>query len=457
MNDAFSRTEVSREIMSLGVELMSSGRLREAVLTFRKALALADDCQEAGLLLGHCLHLLGKYQEALVVYERMRAVSPDCAAIWNNRGNALLELGRYDQSVDSYRRALELSPDLHDARVAMGSCYQFMGRPEQALECCEAVLKSDAGHAEAHWNRALLLLLKGDYAEGWREYEWRWKKRAFTSPVRHFSQPRWAGEDLAGKKLLVHAEQGFGDTLQFCRFIPNLARLGAKVIFECQPQLVSLLESLAGCVEAVPMGANLPDFDMHVPLLSLPLLLGINLQNLTNQVPYVSPSEAKQSLWHAIVSHGAGKKVGLCWSGKSYPDPGRSCPVHDLAALAAVDGMVWHSLQVGWEEPLPFVMSDHTGMIKDFEDTAALIRSLDLVITIDTAVAHLAGALGKPVWIMLPYAPDWRWLLERNDSPWYPTARLFRQQRSAAWAEVINQVADGLRRWHKIDACPAPD
>lgn len=441
--DSMEQT-MAKGIHGLGLDFLQAGRFREAAFQFRKALNIAPEYQDAALCLGHCLHLLGEYEAALPVYEQLLAISSSNAAAWNNRGNTLLVMCRYAEAAASYSRALEIAPDLLDAQVALATCFQALGQLEKAMAACNAVLAAAPDNAEVHWNRALLLLLKGEYREGWREYEWRWQKRDFTSPRRNFVQPCWQGEPLVGRTILIHAEQGFGDTLQFCRYVPLVAELGAKVVFECHPQLVPLMENLAGDICVVAMGQPLPPFDLTVPLLSLPLVFGTTVETIPDRVPYLTAPVARLPFWRAQIVDTKCFRIGLCWAGKSYPDPGRSCPTDLLAPLAEIKGMSWHSLQVGWDKPLPLPMTDCTGQIRDFGDTAALIAQLDLVITVDTAVAHLAGALGKPVWVMLPHSADWRWLLNRQDSPWYPTMRIFRQARLDSWQNAIQLVACSL-------------
>jgi hypothetical protein len=436
---------MSNDIHELGMTLLQADKVSEAAFQFRKALSLEPGFADASLCLGHCLHLLRKFDEAVEVYDRAIHISPEIVTVWNNRGNALLELCRYDQAAESYSQALELAPGLHDARVALATCYQAQGQFAKALTACDTVLKADPENAEAHWNRALLLLLNGNYHEGWQEYEWRWRKRNFTSPRRNFPRPLWRGEPLAGRTILIHAEQGFGDTLQFCRYVPLVAAHGARVIFECHPPLAPLMRMLEGVASVVPMGEPLPPFDLHVPLLSLPMIFDTTVGTIPNQVPYLAPPVDRLSFWRGLVPDEGRMKVGLCWAGKSYPDPGRSCTAALLASLAAVAGISWYSLQIGWQEELPLQMTDCTGHIRDFGNTAALIAQLDLVITVDTAVAHLAGALGKPTWVMLPYAPDWRWLLGRNDSPWYPATRLFRQTVPGDWEDVMRRIVCALK------------
>lgn len=441
----YFESEIARELYSVGMSQLQAGRTREAAVQFDKALAIDPGCHDAALALGYCLHELRKFEEALAVYDRLLSASPVLTVAWNNRGTTLLEMCRYAEAAASFSRALELNPCLYDARVVLASCYQALGLVDEAMSACNAVLADAPEHAEAHWNKSLLLLLNGDYQQGWQEYEWRWKKRNFSSPVRNFVQPRWQGEPASGKTILIHSEQGFGDTLQFCRYIPLVAARGMRVVFECHPPLVGLMECLAENVDVVALGQPLPHFDLHLPLLSLPLIFGTTVDTIPGDVPYLLPPADRLPLWRGLVQDENRFKVGLCWAGKSYPDPGRSCPVEQLSSLAEIDGVSWYSLQVGWKNDLPIPMNDITVNIRDFADTAALISRLDLVITIDTAVAHLAGALGTPTWVLLPFAPDWRWMRGRNDSPWYLSMRLFRQDAYGEWTKCIGTLHSALR------------
>lgn len=397
---------------------------------------------------GATLHDTGQYDAALSLYDDAVMRWPTLALLWNNRGNTLLEIGLFEQAAKSYQQALQLAPSLHDSRVALASCLQAQGDIQQALVECAKVLRVAPEHAEAHWNYALLLLLQGNYTAGFREYEWRWQKRRFTSPIREFSQPRWYGDPLSGKTILVYAEQGFGDTLQFCRYLPLLVEGGAVVVFECHQPLVALMQGLGSEISVLPFGQPLPDFDCHVPLLSLPYLLNSTVETIPCQVPYLTALDARLLFWKSVVPVGSEKRVGLCWAGKAYPDPGRSVPVELLAPLASCTDVCFVSLQMGElaEKPLLSLL-DLTMLVQDFADTAALIEQLDLVITIDTAVAHLAGALGKETWLLVPFAPDWRWGLERRDCPWYPSMMLFRQQEAGGWSQVVGQVLSKLNEY----------
>jgi len=394
---------------------------------------------------GAALHDAGRFEEALAVYDNAADCWPNLALLWNNRGNTLLELQRWPEAAASYHRALKIAPTLHESRVALATCLQAMGHLREAAASCDAVLRAEPDHAEAHWNRALLLLLKGEYAEGWQEYEWRWKKRRFTSPVRQFDFPKWSGEQLTGKTILVHAEQGFGDTIQFCRYLHLIRGLGANVLFECHPPLVHLMSTLGDRIKVVPAGSPVSPADYHIPLLSLPLMFKTTLDNIPDEIPYLYPPADRLPFWHTVVPRGEERRVGLCWSGKKYPDPSRSVPAWLMVALCACPEISFFSLQTGADADKPDMpLHDLTTLINDFADTAALISQLDLVITIDTSVAHLAGALGAETWLMVPFSPDWRWGIGRNDSPWYPTMRLFRQQRRGDWGTVICELIEAL-------------
>ena len=295
------------------------------------------------------------------------------------------------------------------------------------------------------------LLLQGRYAEGWQEYEWRWRKSDFTSPCRHTDIPLWDGSPLLGRTILLHAEQGFGDAIQFARYAPLVAQRGGTVVVECHPQLVQLIQTIDGIQTVVPFGAPLPPFNCQAPLLSLPRIFETTLQSIPSRCPYMAVRDEYLKKWAALIStHSASLRVGLVWAGKSYPDPLRSCRLAELAPLALLHNVTFYSLQLGAgseqaaSPPSGMTLIDLTDQIHDFANTAALIDQLDLVIGIDTAVAHLAGALGKPVLLLLPFAPDWRWLLHRSDSPWYPTMRIFRQKQPGDWSDAILNVQAAL-------------
>jgi hypothetical protein len=300
----------------------------------------------------------------------------------------------------------------------------------------------------AHCNAAALRLLTGDFSRGWAHYEWRWQKKSVISLKRNFSQPAWCGTDpVAGKTILIHSEQGLGDTIQFCRFVPLVAARGAHIIFEVQKVLQTLMTSLGGGAQIVPKGSTLPAFDLHCPLVSLPLAFGTRLETIPSATGYLSAPTERMTNWQARLQGYRSPRIGLAWSGNPghERDGERSVGLHEflplLDALAAEATFVSLQKDVRAEDAdllkARTDILDYGDAFEDFSDTAALISQLDLVISVDTSVAHLAGALGKPVWILLTYFPDWRWLLDRGDSPWYPSARLFRQNASRSWDGVI--------------------
>ena len=298
----------------------------------------------------------------------------------------------------------------------------------------------DPDLAEAHWNLALALLATGDFERGWQEHEWRWRANVI-GPEQSFRQPLWLGaEDLTGKTILLHNEQGLGDALQFVRYAPQVRQRGARVVLRVQRPLLSLMAGLAGADHVIAEGDALPEFDYHCPLLSLPLAFGTHLQNIPAGIPYLHPAADRLAKWQSILGERTAPRIGLAWSGNPAHknDRNRSIALKQLLPLLSVPGVRFVSLQRDLREDDAAVLGNLPALVSigaqldDFADTAAAISLLDLVITVDTAVAHLAGALGKPVWVLLPFAPDWRWLLKREDSPWYPTARLFRQPLSTS-------------------------
>ena len=404
---------------------------------------------ETLLLPPAALHEAGRFDEALQQYQALAATAAHSPLYWNNFGNTLLELGRFQEACESYRQALAFDETLLDTRVALATCLQMLRCYDESRQQCEQVLERCPDHAEARWNRSLLLLMQGDYLQGWQEYEWRWRKRNFTSPRRTFSSPEWQREPLAGKRILVYGEQGFGDVIQFARYLPLLVDQGAVVTLECHGPLVTLMGSVRG-ITAVPFGSGESvSHDCNAPLLSLPRLLGAACSTIPAVLPYLQAPSRLQAFWSgALPRRCAGAmRVGLCWRGKNYPDPQRSCPESLLSPLGVVRGVEYISLQAdrsGTPAGLPCL--DLACLLDDFAETAAVIMQLDLVLTIDTVIAHLAGALGKETWVMLPYSPDWRWGATGDITPWYPQARLFRMEHQHDWCGVIATVSACLQQ-----------
>ncbi len=441
---------------NLGEICRAMGKRDDAVACFEKAIELSPDYVVAQVNLGNALQQSGRLHEAIAAYRKALDINPNIAAAHNNLGYTLAEMGRLDEALASYRTAVELKPDYIDALLNLGNALQANGQVEEAIASFQRVIDMRPDNAGAHWNKSLALLLKGEFREGWAEHEWRWRRTNFTSPCRNFSQPQWKGEEVRGRTVLLHAEQGFGDTIQFVRYAPLAAERGARVIVECQPEMVALAQGMEGVAQAVPAGQMLPPFDLHTPLLSLPLAFGTTLETIPDKVPYMNPPPALAQAWREKAPPEKGRrKVGLAWAGSPtrQDDRYRSLPLSAFAPLAAAKAVTFYSLQKGkpaehaGEAPPGITMVDLTDDLRDFADTAALIANLDLVITVDTAVAHLAGAMAKPVWVLLEFAPAWRWLLGRSDSPWYPTMRLFRQSKRGDWEGVLAQVAAESGRW----------
>lgn len=456
-----ARPGYAEALTNRGNMLQSFGRFEEAIGSYDSALAAAP--RHAGALLGRGLahQMLNRLEEALASYELALEVSPGWPEALSNRGNALQALGRYAEALRSFDDALRGFETAARSRADgatllsnRGNALQGLGRYDDALQSFADALRSDPGNAIAHRNRSLCLLQAGDFERGWPEYEWRWLSPDFQSTRYSFAQPAWRGrESLAGKSLLVFAEQGLGDTLQFVRYVPRLAQAGARVLLLVQPELKTLLSALPGANRVISPGEALPPFDFHCPFLSLPLACRTRLETIPREVPYLSPAPASLEKWRARLGTRTRRRVGIAWSGQRahVNDRNRSIPLARLSGLAALDlALVSLQKEVRPEDAAALAANPriaHPGAeLVDMADTAALIAHLDLVVCVDTAVAHLAGALAKPVWILLPHAADWRWLAEREDSPWYPTARLFRQPAPGDWDSVIARVRRELER-----------
>lgn len=446
-----NRNNLLQQLFSEGSDLLQRGNAAEALFCFQRALGY--DPLNALLLLhsGAALHDLRRYEEAVLCYRDALKVAPGMGELHNNLGNSLMALGRFSDAAECFSMAAPLLPSSPVPLTTRATALQAIGKVTEAEADCRRALTIDPGFAAAHWNLALNLLLQGRYEEGWPEYEWRWRKPDFTSPCRHEEVPLWDGSPLNGRTILLHAEQGFGDAIQFVRYAPLVAQLGGTVIIECHPQLKRLFLNVKGIQAAFSFGEPLPPFSCQAPLLSLPLIFGTTLQTVPSHCPYLSAAGDCRHKWETLLSSSREfLRVGLVWAGKSYPDPLRSCQLSELAALLATAGATFYSLQIGDQSgqsgslPPGCQLIDLTDQIQDFADTAALIEQLDLVISIDTAVAHLAGAMGKPVFLMLPFAPDWRWLLGCSGSPWYPAMQIFRQEFPGEWRGVIGRLRTSL-------------
>ncbi len=439
--------------LNRGNVLNDLNRHREAVASYDSALVLRPDYAEALSNRGIALHALECNDEALTSFDHALALNPDYPEALSHRGATLDAMKRSDEALASYSRAIALRPDYADAYGNRGATLYNLKRLDEALADFDRALALRPDLPEVHWNQATARLISGDFARGFAEYEWRWHREAMIAIKRDFPQPLWRGEDIAGKTVLLHSEQGFGDSIQFCRYVPAVAARGARVILEVEAPLQRLMTTISGGAEIVAKGTPLPAFDTHCPLLSLPLAFGTRLETVPSVTPYLRAQPQDVTAWEARLASKRRPYIGLAWSGNPthFRDADRSIPLEALLPLLDVDAR-FISVQKDVREDDARVLAARNDVgqvghaIDDFADTAALLAALDVVVTVDTSVAHLAGALGKPVWLMLPFIPDWRWLLDRDTSPWYPTARLFRQDQSRSYDAVIGRVREALRR-----------
>jgi tetratricopeptide (TPR) repeat protein len=447
------RQDIAEAHANRGSALHALKRFEEALASYDHALALRPDYAEARYNRGNVLHSLKRFEEALANYEQALALRPDYVEALANRGVTLHELKRFEAALESQDRALAVRPDYAEACVNRGFTLHELKRFEAALASYDRALALRPDYAQAHFNEAVCRMLIGDFDRGWQKFEWGWEIEELKNAKRTFSQPLWLGSDeIAGKTVLLHGVHGFGDTIQFCRYVPYVAERGARVILEVQEPLCELMGTLAGVAQIVSRGEPLPDFDLHCPLLSLPLAFGTRLATIPAQTPYLRASPEAVMDWNARLGPRQRPGIGLAWSGRPEHDNDRNRSMKLSTLLSPLAGCdaTYVSLQRevrADDAPVLQGRSDilHFGEeLKSYADTAALIANLDLVISVDTSLAHLAGALAKPVWILLPYIPDWRWLLDRDDSPWYPTARLFRQDETRTWDNIMARVHAAL-------------
>lgn len=435
-------------MFSQGLELHRKGNLEEAVLLYGQAIQLNQNFPDIYNNLGVALRALGKREASAACYQRSLCLKPDHAGAYTNLGNVLRELGRLEVAAASHRRAVELDPTSADAHYNLGLTFRDLGETGEALKSFDKTLELRPDHPACHWDQALSLLQEGDLVNGFAGYEWRW--RLDTNPPREFTQPRWDGSDLKGKTILLHQEQGFGDMIHFARYIPILKAMGGNIVVEVHPELSRLFSTIDGVGQVVNRGADLPKFDVYLPMMSLAHVLGTALDTVPADVPYLKAPDGHAR--HLPANLGGKKKVGIAWAGRQTHknDANRSVSFSHFVELMGVADTVLYSLQFGpsskdiAENGCEALIMNLGSKMQDFADTAAVITELDLVITVDTSIAHLAGALGKPVWMALPFPGDWRWMLKREDSPWYPTARLFRQPKPGDWASVFENIRQAL-------------
>ena len=431
-----------------GNALLRLGRRDEALACYDRAIAFKPGYFAALYNRGNALLALDRPAEALTAYDAALALVPNHPDAVNNRGNALFKLGRTPEALAAYDTALALDSGPADPANNMGNALNALGRPAEALAAFDKALSREPEFASSHYNASMARLMLGDFKAGWAQYEWRWQVAQFHCQQRNFTAPLWLGkEPLAGKTILLHGEQGFGDTIQFVRYAPMVAALGATVMLEVPPPLAPLMQGMPGVAQVIAGGETLPAFDFQCPLMSLPHAFDTELATVPARVPYLSAPAARMAKFADALAPLNAPRVGLVWSGRPthLNDRNRSLALAQLAPLFAAQASfvsLQRDIRPEDETALTQFPLLHFGeQLSDFADTAAVIAQLDLVISVDTSVAHLAGALGKPVWILLPHAVDFRWMLERTDSPWYPTARLLRQPSPGDWASVMAQAA----------------
>jgi tetratricopeptide (TPR) repeat protein len=440
----------------LGRLCQDEGRFAEAEAHYRRSLELKGDQPKAHNNLGAVLHMQGKLDQAVASYRRALELDPTLPQANQNLASITRDAAAAEVAIAGFRRMLQANPRDAQTHTDLANVYRELGRHREAIASFTAALACDPQLPEAHFARSMELLLCGEYREGFEEFEWRWRVRALNLPRRDFSQPPWDGASLPGKTILLHAEQGFGDTLNFVRYAPLVAERCGGVLLECQPSLQRLLAGTPGLSAVHAQGERLPSFDAHLPMMSLPHVFGTTLERVPWSGAYVrAPADAVAAARRHIAS--PGPNIGLVWAGEARQgdDRKRSTTLAMLSPLAGAAGATFYGLQKGAgaaqasSPPTGMRLVDLGAHIRDFADTAAFIACLDLVISVDTSVAHLAGAMAAPVWVLVSFSPDWRYHLEREDSPWYPTMRLFRQTSDGDWSGAIVRLAQALRTTSK--------
>lgn len=446
----------------IGIIAYEVGNFEYAENYLKKAIQLNPSNPSCYLNMGNLVQTMGDLEGSLKWYEKSMATGhQESEKIYNNMGVSLTRLSRYEDATASLEKAVGINSQYAEAWNNLSEVYKLSGRFDDAVNACDKAIQLAPQMVSARWNRALLYLLKADFENGWPAYEWRWKRPQTPSRAIDAGE-RWAGQPLDGKTIFVYEEQGMGDTLQFMRYLPMVQQLGGKVIFEVIPPLIRLADTVAG-YDRLWVGQKNVDtrptdrFDFHVPLMSLPGILGTNLSNIPASLPYIRTDQTLAKIWGARIKDVPGLKVGVVWAGhpQHNNDHNRSIPLSLIASLAESENISLYCLQKDkhkkWMDmdPATVFVQDLGAQIADFADTAAVIENLDLVVSVDTAMVHLAGAMWKPVWTLLPISPDWRWMLEREDSPWYPSMKLFRQTTAGDWASVIENVKSALEQFAK--------
>ncbi len=443
---------------NMGNALNVMDRNEEATTCFEEAISIRPEFFQAYYNLGNSLQEGGNLEQAVSHYQSAISVYPSYTEAHNNIGIALLELGKHEEAITHYQEAISLNPDYSEANNNLGIALQEIGKHKEAIAHYQKAISLNPGYAEAHFNLSCLYLLLGNFEKGWEEYEWRLKLKSNIEHARSITQPQWDGRPLNGKTILIHAEQGLGDTIQFIRYIPMIAKAGGNIVVECDAKLSHLFSGYEDITRFIGSGDALPDFDTHASLLSLPNIFKTNLNSTPTDINYIYINDNLVESWKNKLSPLKKQKIGICWQGSvdNRKDHSRSIPLKYFSDILNIPEISFVSLQKGYGQD-QILSENYTDKIADFSsemdthkkfvDTCAIIENLDLVIGVDTATIHLAGAMGKPVWVLLPYSPDWRWMLNTNDTSWYPTMRLFRQQEPGNWAAVMDEVRIELEKF----------
>lgn len=439
-------------LLNLGNLFQEKGEFDKAIQYYEKAIQINPAFAGAYYNLGTVYQGKEQMDDAIAAYQKAVQLNPQYADAYHDLGYVFQMKRQFDKAIECYQKALSLKPDMADAQNNLGRAFQRQKKIDEAIASYQKAIDMNPDFAEAHCNLAIAFLLRGNFKQGWPEYEWRWKlgeRSRYDFPL-----PKWTGSEISDRTLFLYAEQGYGDTIQFIRYASLASERGARVIVECQKELRSLIERVKGVEQVLTSEDPLPVFDFYCPLLSLPMVFHTTPENIPANIPYITPDRSIIHRWREKL-HGQNSrlKVGLVWSGnpKYKADQSRSFDLATFMPLARLEDITFYSLQKGKaaeqikNPPDGMKIVDYMDEVIDFEDTAGLIINLDLIISVDTSVAHLAGALGKAVWTLLPFSPDWRWMLNREDSPWYPTMRLFRQYSSGNWEPVIEEVLHTLQ------------
>ena len=446
--------DYAEALSNRGVACQELNRLQEALASLDRAIAINPYMAEPWYNRGLVLDMLKESNAAADSYDRAIAINPDYAEAYTNRGLVLYELGRIGEALADHNRAIAINPDYAEAYTNRGLVLHQLRQWDAAIADYDKAISINPDSAEAYWNKSLILLLLEDYANGWKMYEWRWKVEKFAPDKRRAPLTFWNGmESVSGKTILLYSEQGFGDTIQFCRYVKKVAELGSKVILAVEQPLIGLLMQLDCVADFVVKGDSLPGFDFHCPLMSLPLAFKTTLETIPSPSGYLSADKDKVAEWAVRLGEKTKPRIGLAWSGNTghKHDKARSIALSELLDSLPSD-VHYVSLQKELRELDRLHLDSATNIVhygddlKDFADTSALCELMDVVISVDTAVAHLSAAMGKPTWIMVPFCPDWRWMLDRNDSPWYDSVKLYRQEKREDWQSVLLRLSDDISK-----------